>query len=300
MSDASPNNQGERSISVVIPTLGEEFLSATIKQLNLGTLTPTEILVCIPEKEAFRIKSLSDHNVTVVKTSCYGQVAQRAVGFQKATGEFVLQLDDDMLLDKYCVERLFNVVAGSDEKVAVAPSMLCNSTGESPYQEPGNKWMLNLYYWLLNGEVGYRPGTITQAGTNIGVDLTTSEKNIIEVDWVAGGCLMHRKKNLTLDNFYPFRGKAYSEDLYHSYYLKQKDVKLLICASAHCFLDCTHIISSMSISEFLQYLRRDIKSRTLLVEISEKSILRMYIYYFIHLLRYMVTRPRLILKQHVS
>ena len=90
--------------------------------------------------------------MTVVETSCYGQVEQRALGFQKATGEFVLQLDDDMLPDKYCVEHLFIAVVGSDEKVAVAPSMLCNSKGESPYQEPSNKWMLNLYYWLLNGK----------------------------------------------------------------------------------------------------------------------------------------------------
>lgn len=300
MSDTSPNNQGEPSISVVIPTLGGETLSATIEQLNLGTLIPTEILVCIPGKEAFRAKSLSDDNVTVVETSCYGQVEQRALGFQKATGEFVLQLDDDMLLEKHCLEHLFSALKEGDKKSVVAPSMLCDSTGESPYQEPSNKWMLNLYYWLLNGKVGYRPGTITQAGTNIGVDLMTSEKKIIEADWVAGGCLMHRKENLILDNFYPFRGKSYSEDLYHSYYLKQKGVKLLLCASAQCFLDCTHIVSGMSIPEFLKYLRMDIKARARLVKLLGKSIPRMYIYYFIHLLRYMVSRPRLILKQCLS
>lgn len=297
MAGVSPNLQDKQSISVVIPTLGGESLSATIEQLNLGTLIPSEILICIPEAEAFRAKDLPFHNVTVIKTPFRGQVAQRIAGFQKAQGEFVLQLDDDMLLDKQCLEHLLNALAGGDEKAVVAPSMLSNLSRESPYQKPSNSLMLNLYYWLLNGKYGYRPGSITQAGTNVGIDLTTSEKNIIEVEWVAGGCLLHRKENLILENFYPFRGKAYSEDLFHSYYLKQKDIKLFICASAYCFLDCTHIISSMSILEFLQYLRMDIKVRTHLVKLLRKSISRMYIYYFIHLLRYLATRTRLILKQ---
>ena len=296
MSDAGVNSIGSKSVTVVIPTLGGASLSETIERLNIGTHVPAEILVCIPEVEAFRVKNLSIQNVKLIKTPFYGQVAQRSEGFKKAKGEYVLQLDDDMLLDKHCVENLLYIMAGSKEKVAVAPSMLCVSTGESPYKKPSNKWLLNFYYWLLNGKSGYQPGTITRAGTNIGIDLTTSEEKFVEVDWVAGGCIMHRKENLILKNFYPFRGKAYSEDLYHSYYLKQKGVKLLISSPAHCFLDCTHIISGMSTLDFVQYLRRDIKSRIFLVKLSSRSLPRMSIYYFIHILRYMATRLKLILK----
>ena len=33
---------------------------------------------------------------------------------------------------------------------------------------------------------------------------------------------MHFKKNLVLKNYFPFKGKAYSEDLFHSIELKKK------------------------------------------------------------------------------
>ena len=71
-------------VSVVIPTLGGESLFKTVDYLNEGSMIPDEILVCIPDDQFYRAESLSHENVRVIKTTFYGQVAQRATGFQQA------------------------------------------------------------------------------------------------------------------------------------------------------------------------------------------------------------------------
>lgn len=278
-------------LSVVIATLGGDTLAGTIEQLNRGTIVPAEILICIPEEESSRAENLSFGNVRIVKTACRGQVAQRAVGFQQASHEFVLQLDDDLLVDKRCVEHLVNALTAHGGKIAVAPSFVLASSGLSCYREPGNQTLLGIYYWLMNGARGYRPGSITKAGTNVGVDPAVLEQEIVEVEWVPGGCVMHRRNNLILDDFYPFDGKAYCEDLYHSHHLRLKGLKLLVCTAARCALDDAPS-SGMSVPAFPGYVRAELIARRHFVRLSARSIPRMYLHYVVTTLLYMRARLR--------
>lgn len=283
------------SVSVVIATLGGEQLFETIEVLNQGTIIPCEILVCLPEEDALLVKRLSFPNVRVINAARRGQVAQRAIGFQKASGRFVLQLDDDILVSNDCLECLLNVITLDAAKVAVAPSLLFKSSRKSFYQTPKNKTLLQLYYWLINGVRGYQPGSITMAGTNVGVDPQFVEYDTVEVEWVPGGCLLHHRDCLIVDDFYPFTGKAYSEDLYHSYFLRKNKVKLMVCTSAECFLDDTMVVYNFSVPEFISYVQADLKARIHLVRISKKSVIRMYVYYAFVILRYASARFKKIL-----
>ena len=229
--------------------MGGGSLKKTIEHLNAGSVVPFEILICIPMDESAQVDGLFFDNVRIIKTACRGQVSQRSVGFKKSTGRFVLQLDDDMFVEKKCLENLINIISDQG-KVAVAPALLYLSNKKSFYQRPSNIFFLKLYYWLLNGKSGHQPGKITLAGTNIGVDPEYVKGNIIDVEWVPGGCLLHSRSNIIVEDFYPFTGKAYSEDLYHSYYLKKNKVKLKICTFAQCFLDDDLIVYNFSIYDF--------------------------------------------------
>lgn len=280
----------------MIATLGGEQLIDTISTLNKGSIVPDEVLICIPQDDSYRVQKLSFTNIRVIKTSCRGQVAQRAIGFQKSNGQFVLQLDDDMLVDKYCVEKLINLAISRNEKIAVAPSLVCESNKQSFYRKPRNKFSLKLYYWLLNGINGYQAGRITRAGTNVGIDPEFVNKNDVEVEWVPGGCLLHRRENLIFENFYPFKGKAYSEDLYHSYFLRKNHIKLIVCTSAKCFLDDSINVYIFPISDFFTYVVDDFKARKYFVKLSKKSIIRMYLFYFVVVLRYIYSRVKKIVK----
>jgi hypothetical protein len=274
------SNQGGYSLSVVIATLGGDTLSGTIEQLNRGTVVPTEILICIPEQESPRVENLVFRNVKIIRTVCRGQVAQRTFGFQLTRYEFVLQLDDDLLVDKHCVEKLLNTIIAYGGRVAAAPALLQANNGLSCYREPENRSLLRIYYWIVNGRRGYEPGIITKAGTSIGVDPALTHKVITEVEWIPGGCVMHHRNNLILDNYYLFDGKAYCEDLFHSYYLSQKGLKLFVNTAARCYV-IKDVNSQSSISGYLAAMHADFIVRKYFVRLSNKSILRMYFHYVV-------------------
>ena len=69
--------------------------------------------------------------------------------------------------------------------------------------------------------------------TNFGVDPSFMKSDLIETDWLPGGCILHLKNNLVMFDYYPFKGKAFCEDLIHSHFLKKKN-KLFITKKAIC------------------------------------------------------------------
>ena len=191
MTNPSPHPQAS-ALTVVIATLGGASLKGTIEALNRGTIAPTEILVCIPADEAPKVRNFAYGNVKVLVTECRGQVSQRAIGFRHASHEVVMQLDDDILLEENCIERLLKTLATLGTEVAVAPSFMSLSTGESVYRQPRrSRLMLKLYYWLMNGHAGYQPGTLDKSGSHVGVDPKNARNELFDVEVLAGGCVMH-------------------------------------------------------------------------------------------------------------
>jgi len=266
-------------VSVVIPTLGGSTLLKTINTINNGSIVPAEILVCIPARYASRVSSLDFDNVRIVETDMCGQVAQRAIGFKEATYPFVMQLDDDIHVDKECVKGLLDSLNSVDINSAVAPSFIDINAGKSVYTSSFNQGVINkIYYWLSNGSDGYKPGIVDKSCTSIGVNPSRENDELISVNWLAGGCVLHHKKSLVLDDFYPFPGKAFNEDIIHSHLLSKKGVKLWVNTKATCHLE---IIPSTDykFGEFLNNFTADYKSRKYFARITGRSILRMHIFY---------------------
>ena len=277
-------------ITVVIATLGGDSLSGTIERLNQGSVVPDEILICIPANEAFRVQSLNYSNVVVLTTSYRGQVAQRAFGFINASRDVVMQLDDDIFVDGNCVERLLNTLKSQDADVAVAPALINLSTGESVYSRPKrNQFIQKTYDWLVNGFGGCLPGKIYKSGLPAGVDPKVERAELIEAEWLPGGCVMHHRKNLILENFYPFPGKAYCEDLIHSHLLQAKGVRLLINTVAICQLEVTPLMHA-GITQYFNELKCDFRARKYFMDISSRKSLRIYILYVLHGFLYLCRR----------
>lgn len=225
-------------VSVVIATLGGDCLAATIERLNAGTVVPAEILICIPEIEAPRADKFAGDNVRVIRTPCRGQVAQRAWGFGQARHGFVLQLDDDIHVDSECIERLLSCVAGSAD-VAAGPRLHDLASGEyrsflTPASTGATRFE-RVLFWVINGKAGYEPGRIGRAGICMGLPEEPADWH--DIDWLPGGCVLHRRGNLVLTDYYPFRGKAFAEDLFHSVELTRKGVRLVRCGAARCDVD---------------------------------------------------------------
>jgi len=216
-------------------------------------------------------------NVTVIFSEKYGQVYQRICGFKAANGDYILQVDDDIVVSSDCLELLMLSMINSQDKVAVSPCWFNLANSEPLHQCKRTGILMSSYYRILNGVRGYSPGKVSLAGTNFGVSPKEVHGEIINVDWQPGGCVLHNKKNLILDNYYPYEGKAYSEDLIHSFLLRQFGVSLLVNMKAICM---THL--NPRLSKFGEIVS-DFKAKRYFIKLANLSLVRMIACYIIQI-----------------
>ena len=264
-------------LSVVIPSLGGN-LCDTLDSINAGSIRPDEIIVCLPNDMHSVKDALKYKNLTIVYAEQYGQVYQRIVGFKHAKGDYVLQLDDDILLDRGCLERLITSLKKLPESSTVSPCLF--NTNGKPLYDGRKDGLLSIYYRLINSKVGYKPGGITLAGTNFGVNPNDVGSDMIRVDWQPGGCVLHRKEDLVLENFYPNKGKAYCEDLIHSFLLRKSGINLFVDTRAKC---TTPLNPKLSL---LKEIVPDFKIRLYFVKMAKLSVTRMLIHYIVYIMRF--------------
>jgi hypothetical protein len=249
----------ENKVSVVIPTLGGSSLNDTIKQLNSGSKVPDEILICIPKEDSYKVRSLVFDNIKIIETPFRGQVRQRAYGFERVKNDLVLQVDDDILLDSDCIKNLVSFILLHPDS-SVGPKFIERNSGKYIsylYMDKNNSTLSGrVSYYILNGSKGCIPGQLSKAGLYMG--LPEIPDLWLDAGWLPGGCVLHHKKNLVLENYYPVPGKAYWEDLFHADLLRAKGVFLHRVGTASCSVDFSankQMNISFFFKEFLQVLR---------------------------------------------
>ncbi len=278
-------------LSAIIPTLGGDALERTIGALNGGTVVPDEIVVCIPEHEAQGLRPLPWSNVRVLATPCRGQVAQRAVGFSKAAHPLVLQLDDDLIVAEDCVERLREALMRFGHTYAVSPALIDSATGQSVYRTPEqSSWVDRMQFRLLNGRDGYQPGSVHRTGAAVGVDPLSGDREFHDVEWLPGGCVLHHRDNLVLENFYPFAGKAYCEDIIHSFHLASRGIHLRVVSAARCSVDVPR--GPQTVREFARDLTADLRARRYYMRLSSRTPAQVYVFGLARCLAYLAERTR--------
>lgn len=278
-----------KSVSVVIATLGGACLKKTIESLNNGSLPPKEIIVCIPKNSKFKTSSLQYNNTRFLFTKNKGQVLQRLEGFKQAQYHYVIQLDDDVLLEKNCIFELVKSMNRLGDKCVMGPALISKKTKFSVHKKKINL-ATRIFYWLINGRKGYLPGTITKAGTCIGVDSDREDKDITKTEWLSGGMIIHFQKNLILEDYFPFKGKAYSEDLIHSFLMQKKKLELYICNKSLCFIDDEEHLSKKNFHEFKNWIKNDFKARKYFINLYSQRNIYLYIYYIKEILSYFIMK----------
>jgi hypothetical protein len=282
------DKMNKNNVSVVIATLGEVALHGTIESLNNGSLVPTEILICIPEENAANIAILNYSNVKILKTSIRGQVAQRVIGFQNAVCPYVLQLDDDVILDFLCLENLLSVLM-SEPDLAVGPMLYNNLTKEyHSFLVPDDNdcvWFNKLFYFVANGRRGYQPGKISKSGINFGI--LEFPGTFYDVDWLCGGCVLHRKENLILHNYYPISGKAYAEDLFHSKLLRGNNIILVRSGEAKCYVDFSSSKGG-GVQNFLRNFMKAVVPMKLFMRFNNGNLWHLYLILLFILIRHVL------------
>jgi glycosyltransferase involved in cell wall biosynthesis len=266
-------------LSVVIPTLGGIQLKDTIRALQASSIRPMEILICIPNSSELLAEIDLSDNVEIIRTTKKGQVYQRMIGFLAAKGELVLQVDDDIILEKDAIKSLVNCLDSLSKKAAISPNLLKEGTDQSAFFRNSNTISRRFSDWILNGMSGYKPGVISLSGVGFDLDFNDKTQDKTESEWIAGTCILHRSSNLITEDFFPFSGKAYSEDLIHSLLLKQNGVKLYVCNQAIAYVGATPYSDSL-IEFYRQY-----QATKYAVNLQRKGLVRLNIFSFFRLIK---------------
>lgn len=269
-------------LSVVIPTLGGIQLIDTIKALQNSSIRPMEILICMPDSsELLADIDLSD-NVEIIRTKKKGQVYQRATGFIATKGDFVLQIDDDVILEKDTIEKLIHCLNDSSEKIAVAPAYLWINTDISAFESNRATILRKFSDWIMNGKDRYQPGVVSLSGVGFGLNFNDNLQEKTQSEWLPGGCILHRSDNLVTRDYFPFPGKAYSEDLIHSFLLRENGVKLYVCNKAVAYIEPIFYPDSL-IELYKQY-----QATKYVVNMRGKGFVRLHLFYFLRLIKTIV------------
>lgn len=275
-------------ISIVIPTLGHKHIINTLNKIFLGSHLPSEVLVVIPKEDFLKVKSLrllfNKYNLKIIISNERNQVIQRINGFKKIKFKYVLQLDDDIELYNDCLVKLYNFINGR-LNISVAPKYVNNHKLSKIYLKPRSK-LLYLYHWLINSKKGYKPGSIAISGFNY-----SSENKCFGYenhDWLSGGAVLHHKKNLILENFYPYKfKKSFCEDVLHSLYLRKKNIRLIKFYEAKVVTTQSRITNSTFQLIFKNFYSEFLIRRFIVINF-KYSLLRLYLYYFIYILRIII------------
>ena len=275
---------------MVIASIGGDVLKRTIEILNQGSIVPDEIILVVPEVYASKIPELAFTNVRFELVEFKGQVAQRAHGFKIAKYDYVLQLDDDIELHHTCVEHLSLAIVKLGSGHSVGPSIYFLGAYQNIYSmHSGLKGLFyDLKAFLLSGAPWgvKRMGRISMIGSGYGIDTAKVSEELIQTQWLAGGCVLHKKESLIIENYFPYPGKAYAEDLIHSILLTKAGIELFAVSSATCFIE-KPILNRSTYS-----LHADYKIRLYINELRGVGKLRVHIWYRVRKLIHLFEHKR--------
>ncbi len=224
-------------ISIVIPTIGENTLNKVLESIVNSSVNVKEIIISIPENKNLNIlkEFINKNHIKIIKTKFNNQINQRIAGFKIASSQYIMQLDSDVILDKFCIENLHMSLLNITENASVG-AFIMNVSEDKKTIKHGflNIFVKSMRNIILNNQIDIDSWSITKAGTGFGSEKNNISESLINVDWLSGGCIIHKKHNLILDNYLPYDGKSYCEDLIHSFLLNKKGIKLYLNNRAKC------------------------------------------------------------------
>lgn len=256
-------------VSVVIPTIGESWLNTTIDRLLNGSLVPEEIIVVIPKQYSHRLNLFKFNKIIKILISeKASQVSQRIKGFIESRNKYVLQLDSDILIYKNCLEEL--VIALDDNKsICVSPRYSTDLDYHASF------FKKILFGYFLNREKNFKFWD-----TWFYRHYEEYNSKLLKTKWLPGGCILHKKENLVLNNYYEYKGKAYDEDLIHSFLLHNNSIDLCVSKKAFAKSINYHAYEHKNFNTLIKYLYRIYKIKVKLSRDSKGNIFYYHIWFF--------------------
>jgi hypothetical protein len=229
----------QKNISIVIATTGRISLIETINSINSGLTIPKEIIVCSADINTKKYLPTNADNVIFMLTKKKGQVAQRIEGLRKANNLIIVQMDDDVIVEKKTLKELLIILEYKGLKNVIAPVLKNSKTNEIIKKNPKGffRFIKNLHdFFLIGAKWGnLKMGTISKSGIGFSYDPETTNEPTVQVEWLPGGMVMYYKDNIICEDYYQYQGKAYYEDIIQSILWKKNGAKLILCTNIFAF-----------------------------------------------------------------
>ena len=216
---------------------GANRIPLFLDSIQKNTVIPKEIIICGTHESDISFVSeelLSKNNVSFIVSEFANQIYQRNIALSKVNTAYILQLDDDLILDNnvirdYC--RHFTG-PGSNKRVVCGYPVLPNGQHMSFYRVKNlyqSSKFIRLFFKIMNGFEGLRNMSILKSGRIFPLVLDGQEN--IEPQWLAS-CLMFHQDAISKKSINNAennnRGKGYYEDVLFTLSLREKGFKLII------------------------------------------------------------------------
>ena len=216
-------------VSIVIASVGRDSLNRVISEIDAWPRSPEVIIVSLPNNGCVDLAFTPTTRVCFFRASSRGQVLQRVEAFKRTSSRFVLQLDDDISIDYESLIKLGETLL-LDRKCAVGTKIRYDnqSDGVSKQQSSYRALIQRLEHTIIgSNSKHFSPGKDTLSGVPIFPDSANFPFELLDVDYVSGGAMLHYQKNLILQNYFPFQGRADYEDLFHCLALRKSGVRVV-------------------------------------------------------------------------
>ena len=104
---------------------------------------------------------------------------------------------------------------------------------------------------------------------------------------------------MILDNYLPYDGKSYCEDLIHSFLLNKKGIKLYLNSRAKCFHKDSFNIYKLSFIDFFDYFVNEYKNRKYFVKLARLNIINFNLWSFAIFTKYLIFKLLKLLKFNI-
>ena len=228
------------NVSVVCAThKGSSKLKNLIHSIYLNKVWPKEIVVCGTSKNDLRYikpKIISLMNIKFFKSQKKSQIYQRSVAINKSKSDYILQIDDDVTVDK---NFFHNIKKYTQKKKVIDKKIISALILQSNNNLQAGSWT-NIYkkYFIfrlilrfLNKGKIIKQYSILESGRCIPYIENFAgklNKNIANAQWLCSTVLYHKSCRNIIKQFSQIGKKAYYEDVLFSHQLFLKKYNLII------------------------------------------------------------------------
>jgi GT2 family glycosyltransferase len=201
-------------ISAIIPTANRHtVLSKTLKSIARQTYQPDEIII-IDASSNDETKSICNwefegliSNLKYFTAKEKGSAIQRQQGVYEASHNFIMFMDDDILLSPDCIYKLWEAI--NDHNTGGVNALIINQQ----CKEPGK--ITRIVYGVLGGyKLKSYAGKCFGPAINLLVNENTGDNDAVTVDWLNTTCTLYRKEVLPSPLFDKnFEGYSFMEDV---------------------------------------------------------------------------------------